>query len=297
MWEALRKVAVFGFVLILSAGIYFLFYAEDETRRSVFDESLNLMGEKLLAMVPEGDKKGKLADLYADFKERAQHGQVAPKQVESVAANILNMSNAEASLTPEQAEAVLRAAWIEPAPAPAPEPAVAIAEEPMRTPPEPFELVGKRVKTMFKFNEEMSRAIEHKVVQRHELAKRVHYHVQDGLKLALDTSLKLRLEEKEMQAFAEEVRKLEYQRLSHWQEDLAIDLQHEMLKVKEELQSLHESLSELGGLQSLEGLQALQSLRSLEELQHLPVIHADSIRKVVEMSLRAAGVTAQKRRD
>ena len=66
MWEALRKIMVFVLVLAVSAAIYLLFYARGETRLNVLEQSLNLMGDKLLAMVPDGAEKERLVSYNRD---------------------------------------------------------------------------------------------------------------------------------------------------------------------------------------------------------------------------------------
>ncbi|MCH8874135.1 hypothetical protein IH824_15425, partial [candidate division KSB1 bacterium] len=116
MRESFRKIGFVLAALVISVAVYLTFYAEEEVKQSVLEYSLDLMGEKLLALVPDGTEKNKLNELYQSFKERATKGNVAPQQIESMAANILNTSNAETELTPQQAEGILRSAMLAPTP-------------------------------------------------------------------------------------------------------------------------------------------------------------------------------------
>ncbi len=295
MWEAFRKIGFFLAVLIISAGIYFVFYADEDVQQDVLEYSLNLMGDKLLAMVPEGSEKIKLTQLYNGFKERAIQGNVAPEQIEHVAANILNVSNSETSLTPQQAEGIFRAAMI------APRLEISIlprnTDSPKGPPPQKrfprsksMEILGGRLITMFEFNEHIHIAMKEHEVKRRQISRQIRYHVQNGLKLKLDSNLKEQMELKEFRNLAKELRHLEQEQLLDWRENLEEELEREMAGVKVELEALQESLDMLKEKHIFEALEGLEALKSLKHLQQVPAIDPDSIRKVVEKSLREAGI-------
>jgi len=256
------------------------------------------MGEKLLALVPDGAEKNKLNELYLSFKERASKGNVAPQQIESMAANILNTSNAETALTPQQAEGILRSAML--APTPISElPSIELGSD--ETPqianvpePERLHIVGNRVKTMFELNEKVYVAIKINALKHHEKARQIHYRVKDGLKIVMDLNLRSHLDEEEFKNLAEQLKTLEQERVLKWEKDLSVELEKEMAETKKELAALQESLDELQEQKSFEILKKLESLKSLEHLRHIPVIDPDSIRKVVERSLREAGLRSRK---
>ncbi|MFQ5603372.1 MAG: hypothetical protein ACE5HS_08905 [bacterium] len=301
MWAGLRKIAYFFSVLIIAAGIYLAFYAEKEVQQNVLEYSLNLMGEKLLAMVPEGEGKDKLSEMYEGFKQRAVEGELAPEQIETVAANILNVSNSDSSLTPEQAEAVLRSAMMVPRAGMPPAPPLVPGEERSfqipPTAPERWQHLGKRVKAMFEFNEHMHRAMREQAFNRRELARKIRFRVKNGLNLALDTRLRPFMEEKEFQQVREEMKALEKERLLHWHENLSEELEREMTELRQQLESMQESLNELKDTQFLESLEGLEALKNLEHLKQIPYIDADSIRKVVKKSLEEAGVRSRKKQN
>ena len=300
MWNAFRKIGIILFVLMISAGIYLVFYAEKEVREDVLEYSLNLMGDKLFAMVPEGPEKTKLNELYNDFKQRAVEGEVAPEQIEHVAANILNVSNSDSTLTPQQAEVVLLSALMAPKPPIPPIPQVLPVPEEPAVPEVPHEVerwegLGERIKTMFEFNENMRRTMKEHAIKHRELARQIHYQVKDGLQLALDARLRARFKGREFRRLARELRHLEKERLLEFRQNLAEELEKEMEEVHKELESLHESLEELKKEQAYEALKSLESLKRLEHLKDMSVVDPDSIRKVVEESLREAGIHPRER--
>ncbi|MCH8957382.1 hypothetical protein IIA28_19020 [candidate division KSB1 bacterium] len=292
MWDSFRKIGFVLAAIVISVAIYLTFYAEEEVKQSVLEYSLDLMGEKLLALVPDGTEKNKLTELYQDFKERATKGNVAPQQIESMAANILNTGNTETALTPQQAEGILRSAMLAPTPisellyielSPGEPPQLARAPKPER-----LQFVGKRVKTMFELNEKIYIAIKKNRVKYHEKARQIHYRVKDGLNIIMDVSLRSHLEEEEFKNLAEQLKALEQDRVLKWEKDLSVALEKEMA-------ALQNFLDELKEQKSFEILKELESLKSLEHLKHIPVIDPDSIRKVVEKSLREAGIHSRKK--
>ncbi len=292
MWDSFRKIGFVLAAIVISVAIYLTFYAEEEVKQSVLEYSLDLMGEKLLALVPDGTEKNKLTELYQDFKERATKGDVAPQQIESMAANILNTGNTETALTPQQAEGILRSAMLAPTPisellyielGSGEPPQLARAPKPER-----LQFVGKRVKTMFELNEKIYIAIKKNRVKYHEKARQIHYRVKDGLNIIMDVSLRSHLDEEEFKNLAEQLKALEQDRVLKWEKDLSVALEKEMA-------ALQNFLDELKEQKSFEILKELESLKSLEHLKHIPVIDPDSIRKVVEKSLREAGIHSRKK--
>ena len=298
MRESFRKIGFVLAALVISVAVYLTFYAEEEVKQSVLEYSLDLMGEKLLGLVPEGTEKNRLNELYQGFKERATKGDVASQQIETMAANILNTSNTETELTPQQAEGILRSAMLAPAPIselPYVElgsdetPQIANVPEPKR-----LQIVGNRVKTMFELNEKVYVAIRTNALKHHEKARQIHYRVKDGLNIVMDLNLRSHLDEEEFKNLVEQLKDLEQKRVLKWEKDLSVEIEKEMAETKKELAALQESLDELQEQRSFEILKELESLKSLEHLKHIPVIDPDSIRKVVEKSLREAGIRSRK---
>ena len=271
--------------------MYLIFYAEKGIQQDVLEFSLNLMGEELLAMVPVDVGREKLSELYDDFKQRAINGLIEPEQVEAVAANILNVRNTEESITPQQAEGILQSGMMAPTAIAQVEPApTAQAKAPEHSLPERWKSTGERVKIMFAFNEQMQEAVKEHAATSTEMPRQIHYEAKDGLNLVVDTRLKTLMDEKKIMSLTKELEHLEHLELLTWQENLSEKLAKEQEKMKIELDNLQESLEELKLQHLSEKLEHLESLKSLEHLEYIPVMSADSIRKVAEKSLRDAGI-------
>ena len=160
--------------------------------------------------------------------------------------------------------------------------------------PERLQFVGKRVKTMFELNEKVYIAIKTNGVKHHEKARQIHYRVKNGLNIIMDVNLKSHLDEEDFKNLAEQLKALEQERVLKWEKNLSVELEKEMAETKKELATLQNFLDELKEQKSFEILKELESLKSLEHLKHIPVIDPDSIRKVVEKSLREAGIRSRK---
>jgi len=293
MWNALKKIGFFLVVLILTAAIFWLVFLDKQSKQDVLEYSLSLLGDDLLAMVPEGEGKKPVQELYERFLEQTKQGKVEPKQVEYVAANIMNLSNTETEITPEQAAAILQLSLssperIERMGEDTPEP---IMEEPYFSSKERNSL-GERIKTLHEFNSDLKDFMKDYTGKQEKQQRQIHYRIEGDLKIAMDNDLKAEFDRKKFKRMNKELKQLERERILEWKENFAEELEQEMKNLRVELESLKEltELSQLEALKELESLQSLKSLEALESLEFMPVIDADSIRAIVEHSLKAAGL-------
>jgi|GEM_PF-4362172 len=98
-----KKILVGLVVLAISSAI-FLFMTNDKTMRAnVLSATLKMMGDELLAVVPDSPQKEELNRRYQDFLQRAEKDQVSREEVEHVAATVFNLKAAENSVTAEDA--------------------------------------------------------------------------------------------------------------------------------------------------------------------------------------------------
>ena len=72
--------------------VFFLVKDHKEDLSNALDNSLDFIGSKLNAMVTEPTEKQAVTKAYNDFKQKVLDKKVLPEQVESIAANILNLS-------------------------------------------------------------------------------------------------------------------------------------------------------------------------------------------------------------
>ena len=278
MWNALKKIGFSLVVLILTAAIFWLFFLDKQSKQDALEYSLSLLGDDLMAMVPEGTGKKPVQELYNSFLQKARQGKVESKQVEYVAANIINLSNTETEITPEQAEAILQLSLS------SPERIERMGEEL----PEPimeeshFSLeerksLGERLKTLYEFNSEMKEAMKDYAPKQEKRQRQIHYRIEGDLKIAMDTDLKAELNRDKFKRMAKELKQLEKERMLEWKDNFAQELEQEMENLSVELASLKE-------------LTELSQLEALESLEFIPFIDADSIKAIVEQSLKAAGL-------
>ncbi|NQT26782.1 hypothetical protein HQ585_15610 [candidate division KSB1 bacterium] len=305
MRERFRNIGFILIILISASGIIYFFSSEHEVQQNVLDFSLNLMGDKLFAMVPEGSGKDELNELYKGFKQRALDGIVPVEQVEIVAANVLNVSNTETELTSEQAKGILNTAVLPQIASASAQPSTGLRPpepvlpevhktqphpEPVRPDSKKLEELGERMKTMFDFNEDMLATVFKDPAKRSDIVKQMRYQAQNGLKLVMDAEFKEHLHGKESEKTVKGFERMEQEDLLEWQENLAEEMAKQAEARMEEMKALHASLEEIG-VNHVPGIQiGLDVLKSLEGFDYIPV-DIDSIIKAVEKDFRDANIS------
>ena len=310
MMKALKKIGFFLVTVALTLFIFWLLFLDKESKSNVLEYSLNLLGDKLMAMVPDGEDKAAVKSIYDKFVKQAEAKEVAPEQVEQVAANIFNLSNLDRKLTPEQVEAVMAYSLEMPSILDRPEEK---AGELPSTPQEKFVeprkdarfskkmvhenwmKLGQRIKELNEFDDEMKKAMRQDEREKQLL---LHYRIEPGLKVILDPEVRLKLEQMKNQQLAREMSKMEEKRLLEWRQNF----QDEMENMKKELSKIQElpELEHLKNLDQFKELKALGSLEALKTLQGLefvpPVVNVDSIQALVNRSLLEAGIDSTKKK-
>jgi hypothetical protein len=303
MGKALKNIGFFLVTIILTAAIFWLVFIDKESKQDVLEYSLGLLGQKLMAMMPDSSNTKPVQALYEDFVEKARKKEVPPEKIENVAATILNLSNIDTVVTPKEMEAIIKFSLAEPIKIERVYPDSVSVDVTKRVPefvaiapptPKPgkklsteeWSVLGERIKSAYKFNTEYQKAMKDYQKNRHEQQFQMQFKVDDGLRIAMDANLKQQLDQKKYQHLQKEMQELEKQRIIVWRKNFQEEMRKEMEQRRQEL----ESLKQLKELKGLEALQSLESLKSLEALQYIPVVNPDSIRIIVEKSLKAAGV-------
>jgi hypothetical protein len=88
-------------VFICGISIYFIL---QKIKGENINTYLDFLGNKLLAMVPEKQKKDEVAVLYDRFKQQVEDKKVEPAEVERFAAEILNLGNIADSMRMKKVE-------------------------------------------------------------------------------------------------------------------------------------------------------------------------------------------------
>ena len=214
MLNAFKKLGFFAIVLILTAAIFLLVFLDKKSKQDVLEYSLSLLGNDLLAMVPEGEGKKPVQELYDMFLQKASQGKVEPKQVEYVAANIMNLSNTESEITPEQAEAILKLSLSSPEriERTGEDKSEPIMEESFFSPKKAKSL-GERLNKLHKFNNEMKKTMKDHVSKQGKRQQQLHYRIEQDLTIAMDTNLKAEFNREEFKRMMKELKQLEKERL------------------------------------------------------------------------------------
>ncbi|MFZ5517307.1 MAG: hypothetical protein ACOY90_11750 [Candidatus Zhuqueibacterota bacterium] len=323
MVDVFKRIGFFLVTISITAGIVWLVFLDRDSQKDVLDYSLNLLGKKLLAMVPDDEEKKQVQKVYDDFVTQAKQQEVAPEQIETVAANILNISNTEKTLTSDQARALLeislaksvkieRAVPDSFAPLPEAETAPVIVMPP--TPPEnagviaeSYRDLGERLAIIYERNNEMQEAIRIYAEKVKDQDLSVMYRVDKDLRLVVDEKYKDRLKEREFTALARELNQAEKNRMIIWHKDTTELLQKDREKLRAEIASLEQlkqleklkhlenlkQLEQLEEFKSFDALESLESLKSLEALKFIPVFSGDSIRIIVGSGRIAPDTTAR----
>lgn len=289
--EALRGAGLAVFLLLGAVAVYQLAIRPkaDDLNRYV-----NLLGDQLLALVPEGAGKESLARVYRDFMEKVANREVPPERIERVAAGILNLANREKVITPEQAQALIRLA--EYAPAADSLPMVEGSEFPPAPPSANWEELGTRLKELYEFNEKFRKIPLPPRPGQAPLANKILFRVEGGIKVIIDDTVKAELSRRELQEIEKQLAELDKQNLLRWQKDFDKQLQQEMQRVSVELQRVEVIVKELEYQQHAQKIKTITVVKSLQSLDSLAVsipVNLDSILKEVEKQLKEAGVQVE----
>ena len=301
MGKALKKLSFFIVSFVITVGIFWLFFLDKESKNNILEYSLNLLGKRLIAMVPDNSDKSSVKNLYDNFVKQAAAKKITPKQVEYVAANILNLSNLDTTLTPEQAEAVLEFSLE----APLELEKISEKSEALKTtsekghitmivtPPSSKEIpqkkwneLGVRIQELNEMNDELNRAMRDQSGGKGEECLHLNYRIDNGLRITLDHRMKEKLQDKKYRQLSRDIHRMEDKHLLEWRKNF----EKEMKKMRVELNELRK-LKKSGELKKLEGLESLKALEALKGLEFIPqVINADSIQAIVNKSLEEAGI-------
>lgn len=111
MLKALKNIVFFILILAISGAVYWIIYLDSNKKQDSLEYALRLVGKDLLAKVKNEEDKEIVETKYDEFLQKAQNNELDPEKVEQIAANIINISNAETTLTSQQAEKLLSIAY------------------------------------------------------------------------------------------------------------------------------------------------------------------------------------------
>jgi len=294
--NVIRNIFVGAGVLLLSVVIFFLISDEQELKQDVYDHALALLGEQLLAVLPEDAPAAEVTKKWERFSEQAMRGEVPPEQVERVAASILNASNAEEKLSPAEVSMMLDIAITAPRVAAVKSEATGTtasvsvamaprAEEARQIPPpspvlpERYHKLGEELMTVLKFNSQVNERLKQAPQKSEILLRNFHYEFDNGLKIEIDSELKKELSDNAMQ---KELAVLQKKKIIEWRQGLARDLEELQLERMKQLDSLRSRLEKQAVyLQNLNDAQRQEVLNSLQRLHKLNVVDAATVEQIM----------------
>ncbi len=276
-------------------------------------DSLDGIRNRLVAMVDDVASREAIAARFDRFKSKVLGQEVSPEEVESMAANVLNLSNSGSTITPEEAELMLDMASSAPEvtllPTPeAPEPGVPDPTPLVPAPPAPptplvsptpavlptlrdLSDLGERLETMLIFNVEIEKVMDEHRDHREEMARHIRYRVEEGLHVVLDMAMTDEMK----QRIGREAERLEARMRVVWKQNMAEETRIERERARRELRSVT-ALRKRPPLRVMVGTPlrvVLSNLESLESLKHLEAMGyramlSDSIKHEIIVHLEVA---------
>lgn len=287
MFNTLKKFGFFIVTVVLTIFIFWLVFMDKQSKTDALEYTLGLLGDKLVAMIPEESGSKNVKKKYDTFLKDARDKKVTPEQVEFVTANILNLANRDTTITQEQAEAVLNISLSAP---------LIVAEEAeneyeeiqfeKRELSDRWREAGERIKTLYEFNDQLNDTEAPEKNENPELRARIKYKVVDNkLIIAMDEEIRNQTHEKKVSKLKNELKKLEEEKIILWQDSLNIECDKEFNKSRQEY------IIRLKKLKISE-LNVKEMINSLETLEHFivlpppPKMHADSLEKNLQKELQ-----------
>ena len=221
-------------VFIFCISIYFIV---QKMKNENINHYMDLLGSKLMAMLPEENEKSEVAQLYDQFKQQVEEKKVAPEEVEKITAEILNLENMEDSLRMQKVEQVM---------------VLALGgipdEDPLDLPDEPesksgyltgpgdeekWRKLGERLREVYVFEENLKKNAQGKEPQRRRI-----YEYDDSLHIIIDRELRQDLLRDSNRKLVESIKEMEKQKWLIWKEGQGEELEKKMGAIEDSLRSL-----------------------------------------------------------
>lgn len=285
-----KSLRMAGVILVLGIGAVATYQLAYQSKIGALDKYMVLLGDKLMNMVPEGSGKQALASYYDDFISRVKNREIEPERVERVAAVILNAANTHQTITPQQAESLIKVAAYHPMPDtmeavyPHPE-----AAKPAH--PQDWESLGERLKSVYEFNEEMLKKTKTFTEKQSQLAENIRFQVENGLKVIVNAREEADISNNTLGQLSAEIQNLEKQKLIIWQKDFKEQMETQMKQMQEQLEQVQseiENRHQVAKAQERTVIEITRAIKSLDSLQIPLPVDVDSILIKVHKELNEA---------
>ena len=294
MSKPLKKYGLFLTVLIyISLVIFFLIRDHKKDFNTVLSSSLDFIGSKLNAMVPDSQDKDSVSVAYANFKQQVLDKKVPPELVESVAANILNLSKSGATVSPSLVGNIL-----------ASEVTVTVSSdslgffEDISNAPkvsvtskaqvdvkiEELEALGVRLSSIYNFEEIVNDAIKDSSNNDRELFRHMRYDSKNGLKIVVDQKTKESLKWKNLAKLEKEMDDLQKENILVYKLNYIDELGEEKKRLEAELKIIIEARKNQRDKRKNVNrkIRTWESLKKLEIISITGAMDPDSLKKIIK---------------
>ena len=239
----IKKIRDLSFTIILifliSIGVYWIM---EQLQKDYLDQYINILGEKLISMVPESSEKRALSEMFDQFKTQVEKNEVSPAQVEKIAADIFNFSYLSDSLSYAEASALIAVPEVPEVPAPEPD-------------DKQWRDLERRLETVYRFEQ-----------KRRELPE-IKFQVDQNLNILIDDAIRHAHIEKENEHLILEIKILEKNKSVVWVKSLdsnMVQMRKHLIQIRRD-----EKLPEQDKLRGIKEVLviAIDSLHSLISIQ------------------------------
>jgi hypothetical protein len=221
-----------------------------------------LLGDKLMALVPKAEEQSEFAEKIDEFKNQIREKKIAPEKVEQMAATLINLDNANDTLSVEEAEALIQIAVVaEPV-----DKAELILAEPS---PEVWDKLNKRLGIVYEFNEKIK---EHELKLPDE--EPLSFQVDDDLNVIIDSRVRPALENEEI------LLQMEKENQVVWMDNLKEELEQIDIQLKK-VEKGYIKKEQQVRIKILAQQAMVNALASIDSLSYVTDIIRDSIRNAV----------------
>ncbi|MFT6810093.1 MAG: hypothetical protein ACJA01_003336 [Saprospiraceae bacterium] len=255
------------------------------------ESSLNILGDRLFSMVGDGEGKANLKEKYDGFVQRAVNGDADQDQIQYVAATILNATNSRDTIQPDLATSIVNATdssfkTIH---------TTAKEEAPVKKIPMSFaqsSSLGENLAKILKMNDNLRMSCTKKRPDE-DFAEKVFYKFDKGIVMTLDEDIKSTLDESEFEQIFVELHEMEKMNGMEWKKELSKALKMEHLAFRNEMKKVKELKMKHQDWEGMKEIEGYSFADSNFFALYIPEINMDSIMKIVELSLEAAGGTQE----
>lgn len=214
------------FGLILSLGLIIAvggYWFVKELPVEGIEYYIDILGEKLVSLVPKEKEKQEVAQIYSEFREKVKEKKIKPEEVEQFAAAVINLSNTNDTLSFAEAQQLIEAALSD----------IPIVPEihestgSVEPKPEEWESLSKRLSTVHQLDEHL-KAQQAQKAEPPVLA----YRVDENLNVIIDSKVRPELEKEDM------LRKLEEEDRLIWMDNMEEHLNKSLERLEMRLQAL-----------------------------------------------------------